>query len=602
VEVLVERERLRRSQALQPADMLLPTAPLEELPIGTDAGGHAGSIRVRRRLRSVARGTVAGAGPTQETPGVRPPFQLWRMATWFARSWERGSGQRWRLMFPWTWRPGGPTIDPCLPVDIECPASWAVDRRSSPAHGWSRLNWEGRAMGGFSKASKLLAVAGLISMASIAFPQGEWRERTPTNRPPARGGPGAAYDSLRGVIVMFGGCMPNGCPSSYADTWEWDGTDWTQRFPPTSPPLRSSHGMAYDSLRRKTVLYGGSNRNSGVLGDTWEWDGSNWTQRLSANSPPRRAYPGLAYDQARGVTVLFGGNDPASGLYGDTWEWNGIDWVRRNPATSPPPRTVNGLAYDVGRRRVLLHGPFADTWEWDGTNWTQRTPATSPPQRGGHGLAYDSTRNRTVLFGGENAGGEVGDTWEWDGNNWFQQALSGPLPPPRGSVAMAFHGRTNKTILFGGHKPTLPQREYDDTWEYASCIQSPPPCSQPCCSVGAGHCAGGLVLSCTTAPSIGTTFCLSFTNPGPSARYNLLLVGQRLDPAIVLNPPGLCSIAFLYSYPIVILEAAGNPVTFCVALPSESVLVGQRLLLQGGSFEIPGCFTLTDGVLVTIQR
>lgn len=128
-----------------------------------------------------------------------------------------------------------------------------------------------------------------------------------------RKNPAMAYDAGRGVTVLFGG--NNG--ASAADTWEWNGTIWTQRFPANSPPGRFVHAMAYDSARHVTVLFGGS--NSGGLGDTWEWDGTNWTQRSPATSPAARLAHAMAYDSARGATVLFGGTASAT-YFSDTWE------------------------------------------------------------------------------------------------------------------------------------------------------------------------------------------------------------------------------------------------------------------------------------------
>src|SRR5262249_5957183 len=50
------------------------------------------------------------------------------------------------------------------------------------------------------------------------------------------------------------------------DTWEWDGIDWTQRAPASSPPARSGHVLAFDASRGRTVLFGSSS-----FGDTWEY-------------------------------------------------------------------------------------------------------------------------------------------------------------------------------------------------------------------------------------------------------------------------------------------------------------------------------------------
>ena len=37
---------------------------------------------------------------------------------------------------------------------------------------------------------------------------------------------------------------------------------------------RAGHAIAYDSQRGITVLFGGFNPSAGYLDDTWEWDGT----------------------------------------------------------------------------------------------------------------------------------------------------------------------------------------------------------------------------------------------------------------------------------------------------------------------------------------
>ena len=92
-----------------------------------------------------------------------------------------------------------------------------------------------------------------------------------------------AFDSHKGEIVLFGGLLPKSPPASVGDTWILDGKGWHE-VPIASgaaPAPRNSHVMAYDPVRRKTVLFGGSSfdgKVSTVYGDTWEWDGQSWTR------------------------------------------------------------------------------------------------------------------------------------------------------------------------------------------------------------------------------------------------------------------------------------------------------------------------------------
>src|SRR5262249_27999285 len=161
-------------------------------------------------------------------------------------------------------------------------------------------------------------------------------------------------------------------------------------------------------------------------------------------TPAKRYRHGLAYDTARSKTVLFGGYTPTGATsLGDTWEWDGSRWTLRSPALSPSPRLGHALAYDIAPGSVVIFscaaaaGGLADTWEWDGTTWTDVTPALSPSSRTGYGFAYDSARGKSVLFGGiDTASTLLNDTWEWDGSVWTQ-ATPTTLPPARTYCALA---------------------------------------------------------------------------------------------------------------------------------------------------------------------
>jgi hypothetical protein len=166
-----------------------------------------------------------------------------------------------------------------------------------------------------------------------------------------------AYDARRGRTVLFGGNDGR----ILADTWEWDGTDWTLIAPPASPPARQRHALAYDAARGRIVLFGGyvDHRLPPWFSDTWEWDGTTWVQRSPALSPPGRYNHALAHDSLRGRTVLFGGFVNAIGIAADTWEWDGSTWIAAAPATSPPARTLYGLAFDANRGRTVLFGGWS---------------------------------------------------------------------------------------------------------------------------------------------------------------------------------------------------------------------------------------------------
>ena len=113
-----------------------------------------------------------------------------------------------------------------------------------------------------------------------------------------------AFDTARGVTVLFGGYTGLSGDGRDGETWEWNGTVWNQRMV-IGPAPRADHAMVYDPARAVTVLFGGSPFDAQSL--TWEWNGIAWTLR-SASGPLQRFWHAMAYDVGRGKTVLFGGS------------------------------------------------------------------------------------------------------------------------------------------------------------------------------------------------------------------------------------------------------------------------------------------------------
>ena len=173
--------------------------------------------------------------------------------------------------------------------------------------------------------------------------------------------------------------------------------------------------MAYEDARQRVVLFGGEDVGR-VLGDTWEWDGTEWTQ-IADTGPSGRLLPGMVFDSSRACLVLFGGEDPGVGRLGDSWEWNDdAGWVERQDMG---PREIDSPKMaSTGEHMVLFGALYAgdDAWgrtrEWEGQLWTQRQDM-GPPRRQWYDLAYDSQRDRVVLFGGwdNGSGTSFGDTW-----------------------------------------------------------------------------------------------------------------------------------------------------------------------------------------------
>jgi hypothetical protein len=155
-------------------------------------------------------------------------------------------------------------------------------------------------------------------------------------------------------MVLFGGTtkLDAGTRQSYDlnDTWEWNSDRWIQDYPAHSPHGRSFHAMVYDTNHSRTILFGGK---SGTLttasveyNDTWTFDGNDWTQINTPNAPQARIYAGAAFNPIRDRMIIFGGTNISSDgktttNLTDTWEFDGTTWTQlaaTGPAVLKPLR------------------------------------------------------------------------------------------------------------------------------------------------------------------------------------------------------------------------------------------------------------------------
>ena len=238
--------------------------------------------------------------------------------------------------------------------------------------------------------------------------------------PTARGGATMAFDEANNDIVLFGGSLLNPEASATNDTWLWNGTSWTNQAVSPSPAARTFATMAYDSVRHETLLFGGEtvagDGTKTLLNDTWAWNGTSWTQKTTPTSPPTSVNTASCFDRAHGQWVVLDGKVATSPM--TTWLWNGTSWSTATTASSPPGRELFAFAYDEGRDRCLLFGGYdtgaqvnlADTWSWDGTSWTQLSLSAAPSARSAAAMVFDNARNVIVLFGGY-VSGDVDETW-----------------------------------------------------------------------------------------------------------------------------------------------------------------------------------------------
>jgi hypothetical protein len=243
------------------------------------------------------------------------------------------------------------------------------------------------------------------------------------------------YDEARGVIVLFGGsaCTPQGCGTQLSDTWEWNGTTWTERS--ATAPGVPTRNMIYDPVRQRVV-------RTDFPFSLYEWDGTAWTRRATSPDPvdgsPIQAATGSswAFDRNRNVYVLKSRTD--------TWELDGSGrWhlKERDPMTLGRPFSQEraGMVFDSSRGRIVLYSvvqpvqpaPFfyeGSLWQWTGDTWLREPAALLLTGEHRLSAAYDSVRQRTVLTGiFRGASGPSADAFEW---RYFADDPTCSLGPP----------------------------------------------------------------------------------------------------------------------------------------------------------------------------
>jgi hypothetical protein len=279
---------------------------------------------------------------------------------------------------------------------------------------------------------------------------GAWTARRSRATPPGAFDPAMAFDSERGVSVLFGGGATE--PAATDETWELRGETWSRRAV-GGPPARNEAGMAYDPVRRVCILKGGSTNDP----DTWEWDGQSWTRRIAGG--PTEGSASIGFDPGRNEALMVGANIPAT--------YDGSTWT----AISGQSLMEGAIAFDPVRGGLLIAGSTGGpgTWFFNGQTITtliaaQETATWRP------GMAYDPARGGLVLFGGWNTLA-MGQTYTFAPFTYFlgSSAQNWTILPNRGPIGrkylrMVYDSLAQRVVLYGGSDHITVFRE---TWKLA---------------------------------------------------------------------------------------------------------------------------------------
>ncbi len=284
-----------------------------------------------------------------------------------------------------------------------------------------------------SARDRVLVIAGVsgspAQTETWAWDGTSWSRVATTGSLPGRAGAALGHDPGRGRIVRFGGQDPTGT-RLFNDTWEWDGSRWTEVFPPAAPPRSAGSRFGFDPVTGSLVLFGLESE----IGADWTWDGRTWRRLASAPGPAIAAHAG---DTGRGLLVRY--QVHGWGRLPSTLEWDGRTWTELR-VPSPSARSTE-LSWDPATGSVLMFGGYSlldgsalgEAWHWNGSTWQRSSAATLPGPRFDHAMAPDPGRSGVVLFGGlDDNLSALAETWHWNGSTWTDLTTFLPIAPPGG--------------------------------------------------------------------------------------------------------------------------------------------------------------------------
>jgi hypothetical protein len=317
-----------------------------------------------------------------------------------------------------------------------------------------------------------------------------WIQRFPSHAPSARSGHVLVYDSNRDQIVLFGG---RDGKIDLNDTWIYKNGDWTEVNTPNSPPARLLAGAAYDPIRDRIVLAGGTKFSADgktltAVHDTWEFDGTTWTQISGAANAGK---PILAYDAAHDQMLMLAQTDAlAPQMY--TYDPAAGAWNQVNNTTLPPCVNEGQMTYQSSTTQTVIYtggvctntiSSVDDTYEWDGSNWNKVEVVSGTIRLFGAALAFDDNRQSAVLFGGTPPlGNPVADTWIFGNKTWVP-VIDPSRPGPRSLFAFATDPVNNTIWMLGGIDEVNTLGDFwkyqSGAWESVTADGTPASCSTP---------------------------------------------------------------------------------------------------------------------------
>jgi hypothetical protein len=189
------------------------------------------------------------------------------------------------------------------------------------------------------------------------FDGSDWTLVSTPLAPPAREQAGLSFMLGQDVCILHGGSASAGV---LGDTWAWNGSTWTP-ISGERPVARATHAQVFDSRRGVVRIFGGRSAAATALSDVWEFDGSTWSQVPTGSSGGMggRVQMAAAYDTVRGKQILWGGSNGAGQQVEELWSMSlGVFGLSEQPVAAA---SCQGAGLIL---RVTPAVPGVYTYQW----------------------------------------------------------------------------------------------------------------------------------------------------------------------------------------------------------------------------------------------
>lgn len=187
-------------------------------------------------------------------------------------------------------------------------------------------------------------------------------------------------------------------------------------------------------------------------------------------------------------------------------------------------------------------------------------------------MVFDEVLSRCILYGG---GTFDTNTYKWDGASW--EIAGAGAPNANWMPAMTYDSSRGQSLLFGG----VANNELDETWVFGSSAQATPygsGCGQPLLAMAPGHLSLPIIGRSASVGLSGIPGAIAFMALG----WSRAMMGPFPLPMALagFGMPG-CDLLQSSEVAALPLIGAGQQMTYSLAIPAWSGLIGQTLFLQG---------------------